>query len=56
MDDIMQAQLIDVLNNGNVEKPETGGVELESIGGGQFRCNLPDGRVVIVDQLGNIIG
>lgn len=55
MDDITQAQLVEVLNNGSIDIPVTGGIEVESIGGGQFRCDLPDGRIVVVDQFGNII-
>ena len=55
MDDITKAQLVDVLNNGNIDIPSTGGIEVESIGGGQFRCDLPDGQIVVVDQFGNII-
>lgn len=59
MDDIMGANLYDLydLNPGEGEiDPGSGGVGLQSIGGGEFRCTLPDGRIVIVDQFGNIIG
>ena len=57
MDEITRAELIDVLSNQyDVPITPSGGWETESIGGGQFRCTLPDGRIVIVDQSGNIIG
>lgn len=58
MDDIMQADLIKVLtdNYDNIIVTPSGGIEVENIGGGQFRCHLPDGRIVIVDQFGKIIG
>lgn len=56
MDELMKAELIDVLDS-NYDIPITisGGLEVESIGGGQFRCTLPDKRIVVVDQAGNII-
>ena len=57
MDEIMKAELIDVLSNEyGVTVPGSGDVNLQSIGGGKYRCDLPDGRIVIVDQSGNIIG
>lgn len=55
MDDIMQAQLYDVFN-GSIGVDPTGGIVVQSIGGGQFRCELPDGRSVVVDQFGTIVG
>lgn len=60
MDDIMQANLYDLYNvdnggDGNVDVSLSGGVNFHSIGNGQFSYQLPDGRVVIVDQAGNII-
>lgn len=55
MDDIMQAKLYDVLK-GSIILPPTGDIEFASIGDGQFRCELPDGRSVVVDQFGTIIG
>lgn len=58
MDDIMQANLYDLYDlqpgEGGVEVG-SGGTSLQSIGNGQFSYQLPDGRVVIVDQAGNII-
>lgn len=57
MDEIMKAELIDVLSTVyDIPITPSGGIEVESIGGGQFRCTLPDKRIVIVDQFGNIIG
>lgn len=57
MDELMKAELIDVLgSNYDIPVTPSGGIEVESIGGGQFRCTLPDKRIVIVDQFGNIIG
>ena len=56
MDDIMQAKLYEVFNHGSIFEPVTGGIEFASIGDGQFRCELPDGRSVVVDQFGTIIG
>ena len=57
MDEITKAELIDVLgSNYDIPVTPSGGIEVESIGGGQYRCDLPDGRIVIVDQFGNIIG
>lgn len=60
MDDIMGANLYDLYgvtpHDGTIEIPGSGGVSLQSIGGDRFRCVLPDGRAVIVDPNGNIIG
>lgn len=59
MDDIMGANLYDLydINPGESGiEVGSGGVELQSIGGDRFRCVLPDGRAVIVDPNGNIIG
>lgn len=59
MDDIMQANLYDLYNvgddTGGIEVPGSGGISVQSIGNGQFSYQMPDGRVVIVDQAGNII-
>lgn len=56
-EEIMQAELIDILTTEyDIPVTPSGGIEVESIGPGNFRCTLPDGRVVIVDQFGNVIG
>lgn len=55
MDDIMQAKLYEIFK-GSIIEPPSGGIEFASIGDGQFRCELPDGRSVVVDQFGTIIG
>ena len=59
MDDIMGANLYDLYGlkpgEGKIDVG-SGGFVVQSIGNGQFRCNLPDGKIVIVDQFGNIIG
>lgn len=59
MDDIMGANLYDLYGitpgEGGIEVG-SGGVTVQSIGGDRFRCVLPDGRAVIVDPNGNIIG
>lgn len=57
MNEIMKAELIDVLSaEYDIPVTPSGGITVQSIGGGQYRCDLPDGRIVIVDQSGNIIG
>lgn len=60
MDDIMGANLYDLYGlepgSGDIDTSLSGGVSFQSIGGDRFRCVLPDGRAVIVDPNGNIIG
>ncbi len=59
MDDIMGANLYDLYGlepgTGGIDSG-SGGIDFQSIGGDRFRCVLPDGRAVIVDPNGNIIG
>ena len=57
-EEIMQAELIDILSTeyGDITVPGSGDISVQSIGPGSYRCTLPDGRVVIVDQFGNVIG
>lgn len=56
-EEIMQAELIDILSTEyDIPVTPSGDISVQSIGPGSYRCTLPDGRVVIVDQFGNVIG
>lgn len=46
MDDIMNAELTDILKANNIEIPVSGGGGLQSIGPGMYLFTMPDGRQI----------
>ena len=47
--------IVDILGNGEIEVPVSGGAGWNSIGGGLYTLTLPDGRIVTADEFGNIL-
>lgn len=54
MDDIMNAELTDILKANNIEIPVSGGGGLQSIGPGMYLFTMPDGRQVTFNDAGEI--
>lgn len=53
MDDIMNAELTDILKANNIEIPVSGG-GLQSIGPGMYLFTMPDGRQITFNDSGEI--
>ena len=53
MDDIMNAELTDILKANNIESPVSGG-GLQSIGPGMYLFTMPDGRQITFNDAGEI--
>ena len=54
MDDIMNAELTDILKANNLEIPVSGGGGLQSIGPGMYLFTMPDGRQITFNDAGEI--
>ena len=54
MDDIMNAELTDILKANNIEIPVSGGGGLQSIGPGMYLFPMPDGRQITFNGAGEI--
>ena len=54
MDDIMNAELTDILKANNIEIPVSGGGGLQSIGPGMYLFTMPDGRQITFNDAGEI--
>jgi len=50
MDDIMNAELTDILKANNIEIPVSGGGGLQSIGPGMYLFTMPDGSVTVTAE------
>lgn len=55
MDDIMNAELTDILQQRDIIISPSGGGGLQSIAPGLYQFTMPDGEIVTIDEFGNII-
>ena len=54
---ILNVELYSVTGgDGSIDVPNSGGIEVQSRGNGIFEYTYPDGKTVLCDEFGNVIG